>query len=143
MEKVILNKIESIERCVRRIEEIYNNDESRLDDFLYQDALTLNIQRACQQAIDLSMYICSKMALGIPKRSRDSFSILEKAKIITKKTSLNMGLMVGFRNIVIHEYQDVETDVIKSIAEDSKKDFLVYTKEILVFLASSYKQSDN
>lgn len=104
MKRVVLSKVESIERCIKRIDEIYGGDIKRLNDYLYQDAIVLNIQRACQQSIDLSMYLCSKLAFGIPKSSRDSFVLLKENGIITEKTSNLMEKMVGFRNIVIHGY---------------------------------------
>ena len=47
MKRVLLNKIESIERCVKRIDDIYEGDIEKLNDYLYQDAVVLNIQRAC------------------------------------------------------------------------------------------------
>lgn len=129
MENVILNKIESIERCVKRIEEIYNED--KLDEYLFQDAIILNIQRACQQSIDLAMYICSNEKLGIPKKTNEAFSMIYEAGIIDKDIYEKMKKMVGFRNIVIHEYQKIELEVIKYIAEYGKNDFLQYTKQIL------------
>ena len=134
MKRVVLNKIESIERCVKRIDEIYGGDMERLNDYLYQDAIVLNIQRACQQSIDLSMYLCSKLAFGIPKASRDSFTLLKKNGVITENTSNLMEKMVGFRNVVIHEYQAVELEVIKFVVEKGVGDFLKYTKEILIYI---------
>ena len=74
MERVVFNKIESIERCVKRIGDIYS--EETFDNYLYQDALILNIQRACQQSIDLAMYLVSKLGLGIPKKSSEAFDKL-------------------------------------------------------------------
>lgn len=134
MKRVVLNKIESIERCVKRIDEIYGGDMERLNDYLYQDAIVLNIQRACQQSIDLSMYLCSKLAFGIPKASRDSFTLLKKNGVLTENTSNLMEKMVGFRNVVIHEYQAVELEVIKFVVEKGRGDFLKYTKEILTYI---------
>ncbi len=129
MERVILNKIESIERCVKRIEKIYSED--KLEDYLYQDALILNIQRACQQSIDLAMYICSKKKLGIPKKGTEAFELLNKEGLLEGNVYNKMQKMVGFRNIVIHEYQKIELDVIRYIAEIGKNDFLEYTNQIL------------
>ena len=140
MERVILTKIESIERCVQRIDEIYGGDIERLNDYLYQDAIVLNIQRACQQSIDLSMYLCSKLAFGIPKSSRDSFTLLKENKVITEDISKLMEKMVGFRNVVIHEYQEVELEIIKFIVEKGREDFLKYTNEILNYIK---KMEDN
>jgi len=45
-----------------------------------------------------------------------------------------MEKMVGFRNVVIHEYQAVELEVIKFIVKKGSKDFLTYTREILSYL---------
>lgn len=130
MKRVVLSKIVSIERYIKRIDEIYGGEVERLNDYLYQDAIVLNIQRACQQSIDLSMYLCSKLAFGIPKSSRDSFALLKENGILTEKTSNLMEKMVGFRNIVIHEYQSIELKVIKFIVKKGREDFFSYTKEM-------------
>jgi len=134
MEKVVLNKLELIERCVKRVGKIHNGNDAVLEDFLYQDAIILNIQRACQQSIDLAMYITSKKGFGIPKNSKEAFSLLEKNKIITKEISKKMQGMTGFRNIAIHEYQNLNLDIIKYIIKKGMLDFLEYSKEILIYL---------
>ncbi|MBN1046689.1 hypothetical protein DVW08_15190 [Clostridium botulinum] len=54
---VIVNKIETINRCLNRIHEVYDNDPSNLDDYTKQDSIILNIQRACEATIDLAMHI--------------------------------------------------------------------------------------
>lgn len=45
---VILNKISVIERCMKRIQEVYGNDARSLKDFTKKDSIILNIQRACE-----------------------------------------------------------------------------------------------
>ncbi|MCK8816312.1 DUF86 domain-containing protein [Natroniella sulfidigena] len=134
MERVILNKIESIERCINRIEEVYS--EGSLDDYLYQDAIVLNLQRACQQAIDLGMYLVSKLGLGVPKKSREAFELLEEEGIISEEVADRLQRMVGFRNIAIHEYQELDLDILRSIIENNLDDFLDYNREIIEFLKS-------
>ncbi|WP_372714287.1 DUF86 domain-containing protein [Ilyobacter sp.] len=132
MERVVFNKVESIEKCVRKINEIYS--EETFEESLYQDALILHIQRACQQSIDLSMYIVSKLGLGIPKKSSEAFTKLVDGKVISKDMGLIMEKMVGFRNVIIHEYQSVDINVLKFIATEGKLDFLKFTREIIEFM---------
>ncbi len=132
MERVVFNKIESIERCVKRIGDIYS--EETFDNYLYQDALILNIQRACQHSIDLAMYLVSKLGLGIPKKSSEAFDKLVEGDVISKEIRIIMKKMVGFRNVIIHEYQAVDVNIIKYIAVEGKIDFLKFTKEILEFI---------
>lgn len=137
MRRVILNKVESIERCIRRINEIY--EEGSLEDYLYQDAIILNLQRACQQSIDLGMYLVSKLGLGIPKTSSEPFELLKEENIISKETADKLKKMVGFRNIAIHEYQNLNINILRSIIENNLDDFLEYNREIIDFL----KKEDN
>lgn len=80
----VLNKKESIEHCIKQIRCYYAHpsDKAFADDFLRQDAISANLQRLCQLAIDLANLTIRKKKLGLPKDSADSFRILGKAGII-------------------------------------------------------------
>ena len=73
MNDVILNKISVIERCIKRINEEYDNNPENLKNYTKQDSIILNIQRACEASIDLAMHIVSEKKLGIPQNSRDDY----------------------------------------------------------------------
>ena len=74
---VLMNKAEIIERCIKRIVEIIDGTFERFrKDFLYQDAVLMNLERACQAAIDLGMRWVRLEGLGIPKESKDAFELL-------------------------------------------------------------------
>ena len=57
---VIYNKIEIVERCIRRIHEEYGNNPENLKNYTKQDSIILNIQRACEACIDLAMHIVAE-----------------------------------------------------------------------------------
>ena len=130
MERVVFNKVESIERCLIRLKELYSDPEN-INDYLYQDSIVLNLQRACQQAIDLAMYFVAQKGYGIPKTSRDAFILLEENNIIDKKLSRSLQGMVGFRNIAVHEYQNIDLEILEMILNNHLEDFLSFTKSIL------------
>ncbi|ALP90656.1 MULTISPECIES: type VII toxin-antitoxin system HepT family RNase toxin [Clostridium] len=127
---VILNKIASIERCIKRINEVYASNPSNLDDYTKQDSIILNIQRACECSIDLAMHIVSEKKLGIPQNSRDAFEVLEANNIIDNTLSNKLKPMVGFRNIAVHDYQNVNMKVVQTIIEKHLIDFEEYTSAI-------------
>jgi len=130
---VILNKISVIERCLKRISEVYDNDPHNIFDFTKQDSIILNIQRACEASIDLAMHIAATQAYGVPQKSRDAFDFLHVNTVITEDTAKNMKAMVGFRNIAVHDYQTINTDILKEIIEHHLSDFTSYTKQILMY----------
>ena len=79
MNDVIINKVESIQRCVKRAREEYAAAKDAFaEDYTRQDAAILNLMRACEQSIDLANYLVKKEKLGVPADSSQSFDLLEK-----------------------------------------------------------------
>lgn len=128
---VIINKIQSIQRCIFRAKEEYQlAGKTFQEDFSRQDAAILNITRACEQTIDLANYLIKKHKYGIPTSSRESFEILAQHKIISIPLCQQLQKMVGFRNIAIHEYQKLNSQIIIAIIENGLEDLLAFTFEI-------------
>ena len=123
VDDTLLNKAAIIERCVRRIKEEYQMCP-KLDNYTHVDALILNIERACQAAIDMANHIIALNHLGIPQSSANSFELLAQASIINVELLKSMKAMTGFRNIAVHEYQEVKTDILEYIAKEGFKDFI-------------------
>lgn len=128
---VILNKVSMIERCMKRINEEYANTPSNLNNYTTQDSIVLNLLRACEASIDIAMHIIAEKKLGLPQTSRDAFSFLEENGILTSDLSNKMKAMVGFRNIAVHDYQELNLVILQKIVEDHLDDFTEYTKTIL------------
>jgi uncharacterized protein YutE (UPF0331/DUF86 family) len=129
MNDVVLNKKESIERCIKQIRTYYamSGDKPFHEDYLRQDAIALNLQRACEQCIDLANYTIKKKKLGLPKESKDSFRLLSQEHIIDTKLSLKLEKMVGFRNTLIHEYQKLDIDLMIEVIENRLDDLVDFT----------------
>ncbi|MFZ2656371.1 MAG: DUF86 domain-containing protein [Victivallales bacterium] len=126
---VCLNKATIIERSLRRVKEEFTKDPGLVNS-THVDAMTLNIERACQAAIDMAMHIVAKKHLGMPQTSADAFRLLLKANIISEKVSKEMIAMNGFRNIAIHEYQVLDMAVLRYIAENGWNSLASYCSEL-------------
>ena len=120
---VCLNKAANIRRCIARIAQEYGNDLSRLTDFTHQDAIVLNLQRACESSIDLAMHWVAEHKLGTPQTSRDAFGILASAKLLDEDLALRLQRMVGFRNIAVHDYTQIKVPVLQNILDHHLGDF--------------------
>lgn len=122
-DSVILAKTESIGRCIHRIEEDYiGYEEDFKVNFMRQDAVILNLQRACEQVIDLANHLIKIQGLTVPKNSRDSFKVLTEAGILPDPLGQNLERMVGFRNVAVHEYQKINLDIVTSIVRNHLSD---------------------
>jgi uncharacterized protein YutE (UPF0331/DUF86 family) len=126
IDDIIINKSQSIQRCIDRARQEYLAASDFKNDFSRQDSSTINILRACEQAIDLANYIVKKLKLGIPKQTREIFDLLYQNKIIDEKLSINLKKMVSFRNISVHEYMDIDSNILENVINkelDNLKEF--------------------
>jgi len=129
MDDITLNKVAAIERCLARVREEYDgNPDSLRDNLTRQDSIILNLQRACETAIDLAMHWVRLNRLGVPQQSRDAFRLLVQAKTLPEALGEALEKMVGFRNIAVHDYQALNLDVVQAIVETKMDDLAEFAR---------------
>jgi uncharacterized protein YutE (UPF0331/DUF86 family) len=133
MNDIVLNKKESIERCIKQARLYYTMpSEIPFDkDHMKQDAIAVNLQRAAEQAIDLANHVIKKRKLGLPKESRESFDILAEAGVIPRALADKLKGMVGFRNILVHQYEDLDVKIMVDVIEHRLGDLVDFTNHVL------------
>jgi uncharacterized protein YutE (UPF0331/DUF86 family) len=123
MNDVILNKAATIERCLHRVREVYAGDDHNLrEDLTRQDSIVLNLQRACEAAIDLAMHLVREHHLGIPQDSREAFDLLSGVGLYPRESAEKLRRMVGFRNVAVHDYQALNLDIVREIIRSHTDD---------------------
>ena len=133
VDDVLINKAATIERCVARAREEYAYDPNTFSqDFTRQDAAILNIQRACEAALDMGQHLIRREKLGIPQSARDVFTLLAQQGWIDSALAEGLKRMVGFRNIAVHNYQVLQLAITVAIIERHLDEFLEYTQALIL-----------
>ncbi len=129
---VLFNKAATIERCVARAKEEFTAaGDSFATDFTRQDAAVLNVQRACEAALDMGQHLIRREKLGIPQSARDVFALLHAGGWIDLALAVNLQKMVGFRNIAVHDYQALLIPIVTEVIRHHLDDFLRYSQHVL------------
>jgi uncharacterized protein YutE (UPF0331/DUF86 family) len=128
---VILYKIHIIERCMKRIRDVYNDDSINLKAITRQDSIIMNIQRACLASINLAMHVISEHHCGLPETSKDAFDMLKSHSIIDEDTAQRLKALIDFSNIAVKVPQSIKIDTLKQIVDKQLVDFIDFTKLIL------------
>ena len=129
---VVLNKAATIERCVARAREEYEAAGADFaSNFSRQDAAVLNIQRACEAALDLGQHLIRRDKLGLPQSARNVFDLLAQAGRIDAALAESLKKMVGFRNIAVHDYQTLLLPITVSVITEHLDEFLQLTTALL------------
>jgi uncharacterized protein YutE (UPF0331/DUF86 family) len=132
VDDVVVNKAATIERCLARVVEEFGDDGGELAvDQRRQDALVLNLLRACETAIDLAMHVVRVRGLGAPQSSRDAFVRLVDAGLMDRESGDDLQRMVGFRSIAVRRYQDLDLDVLRAIVRQESGRFGAFVAAML------------
>lgn len=130
---VLINKAAVIERCVARAREEYaSNPATFATNFTRQDAAILNIQRACEAALDMGQHLIRRENLGVPQSARDVFALLARGGWVDAVLADSLKRMVGFRNIAVHDYQALQLPITVSIITSHLDEFLQYSRAVLL-----------
>lgn len=133
VDDVLINKVAAIERCVGRAREEYDRDTATFaTDYTRQDAAILNIQRACEAALDMGQHLIRREKLGMPQSVRDVFALLAQGGWITAGLADGLKRMVGLRNIAVRDYQPLQLPITVSIIEKHLNEFLQYRQALLL-----------
>ena len=133
MNEILLNKKISIERCLTQVEKYYAIDGGLPfeADYLRQDAISMNLQRACELAIDMANHVIKAKKLGLPQDSKESFSLLQNRGLISVEQMRSLQSMVGFRNILVHEYRRLDMGILIEVIEGRVRELLDFANAIL------------
>ncbi|CBE69251.1 MAG: DUF86 domain-containing protein [Candidatus Methylomirabilis oxygeniifera] len=135
MNDIVINKIQSIQRCIERARQEYRSDPDGFAvNHTLQDAAVLNVLRACEQAIDLANHVIHTYKMGIPTASTESFDLLLAKHVIDVALSEKLKQMVHFRNIVIHQYQRMDIEIVTSVIVSGLDDLVQFGDRVKEFI---------
>lgn len=134
---IIIAKVDSIQRCLKRIHQVTAGRPDAVDDLDTQEIVILNLQRAIQSSIDLAAHVVADEGFGVPQELREHFDLLGRNEVIPGDLVKKLRKMVGFRNIAVHEYQAIDDEILKAILEHHLKDIEEYYLTILRYYSMS------
>lgn len=121
---VLIEKLESLRRCIRRVEKTCPDSSDALaEDIDAQDIVTLNLTRAIQLTVDIGSHLLSKTDQPAPTTMGETFELMQDAGLIDGGLADRLKRAVGFRNIAIHSYRDVDWAIVHSICTERLDDF--------------------
>lgn len=133
----IKRKLKLIAEDLEYLEEFsdYSLDELAKD-FVKQAAVERLLERIVIRAIDINNHLIAELGKGIEKVRgyQDSFLRLADFEIYPKEFAEKIGESARFRNILVHEYNDLDKKLIHRKIKELLDDFIRYSNYILKFI---------
>lgn len=138
MSELLDNKIQSVHRCVRYARADYRKaGDNFAGNYMLQNSAILNLVRGCEQAIDIANHLIKTRKLGIPVDTKESFALLHREGVITPELSSALQKMVGFRNIAVHQYQELDIAMVATAIESHSDDLIKFADVAKEFARNS------
>src|SRR5436190_21029437 len=122
---VILKRIGQIRKCVATLETIRRKHTKKqfLNDEMVQAAAERNVQVAVQSVLDICNHVVADMKLEVPDEEKQAFQILASHKFISPALAKTLAAMAGMRNVLVHEYLEVDRERVYAILTTNLDDF--------------------
>ena len=132
---LITTKLSKLRQYQRFLEELQADTvEEFVSDFKLSGAVERYLQVAVECVIDVGNEIISSLQLQRPERYRDIPYILSEAKIIPKTFAETIASMIGFRNLLVHDYASINLNLVYEFQRTRLPDFEKFTKYIAKWL---------
>ena len=123
---VILERIRHLEKNINYLNGVNNYSKEKFSNemdiyFRFERALHL----AIEAVIDIGNHIIADQQFKTPDSNKNIFRILADNNIINKELSESLMKMAGFRNILVHDYleldRELEYEIILNNIDDIEK----------------------
>lgn len=132
---LIGKKLAGIETAVRELKTLGHPSEIH-EDVVQQRFVEYTLQIAIQAVIDVAFHIISKERLGEPRSLREIAHLLSRHGWVSPDLAASLDKMVGFRNVLVLGYDDVDLDIVEAIANEHLADFDLFVRAIRTRLAA-------
>ncbi|MBU0934475.1 MAG: DUF86 domain-containing protein [Spirochaetes bacterium] len=131
---ILRRKLESLALCVTRIESKTPADADLLaSDLDAQDIIVLNLERAVQLCVDLATHLLPDFSIPAPETMAGALLALGKVQVLDRVLAERLARAVSFRNLAVHEYENLDWSVVYTIITTRLDDFRLFAAALQAY----------
>ncbi len=132
---LILRKLSAMEEYLGQITEYRSISTGQYEkDWRSQRIIERTLQMMVETCIDIAGHIIADMKFRVPISYADSFHVLAENEIVDDSLSGSLEKMAKFRNVVVHDYDRVDAEIVIGILRKNLDDFTKYKDSVVNFL---------
>lgn len=133
---LVLRKLASLEEYRAQVAEFSSLTVDRYrSDWKVQRIVERTLQMMIELCADVAGHVIADDGLRTPETYADSFRVLGEHGILTEEQTAVMEKMAKFRNVVVHQYEAVDAEIVVLILQRHLDDFQLFSNAIVQHLA--------
>lgn len=135
---VVLRKISELETYQKQIKEYSGiTIDAYKADWKTQRIVERTLQMMIETCADIAGHIASDRGMRTPASYADTFKVISESSVIDAELAGIMDKMSKFRNVVVHQYEGVDAEIVIAILKKHLKNFEQYKNAVLAYLKST------
>jgi len=132
-----IEKMDELESYLRELDDyLPGNEDEYLESGMMKRACERAFQLSCENLLDICNLIISEEGLGIPSDSKDTVRRLGEHNIISKSLATRLEELVGFRNLLVHQYGRIDDSRAYNYLYKDSKDFYEFLETVEKYINS-------
>jgi len=92
-------------------------------DWKTQRIVERTLHLAIEACMDVADHLVADRRLRVPETGAESFEILAEAGLLSAELGSALASMVGFRNILVHDYARIDSEIVIRVLRTDLQDF--------------------
>ena len=110
------------------------NEEEFVGDYRNFAIVERSFQIVIEAIVDIGKILLIHKGLRRPEDNQDVITVLHEAHILSEDLTHRLGGIVGFRNVLVHEYTDIDRKKVYDNLQKRLVDIDLFVKEIIAYL---------
>lgn len=137
---IILRKVAELETYGAQLQEYSGITlETYRSDWKTQRIVERTLQMMIETCADIANHIVSDRGMRAPTSYADTFRVLSENKLIGDDLNVVMEKMAKFRNVVVHQYERVDAEIVVLILKKHLTDFERFRNAVVLYVRSEEK----
>ena len=135
---LVLRKIAELERYEEQVREFAGISLSAYRaDWKTQRIVERTLQMMIEACVDIAGHMISDLRMRTPSSYADTFRVLGEHSVLDHELLGNMEKMAKFRNVVVHQYEAVDPEIVIAILRKHIDDFRSFRDAIVACLRTT------
>ena len=129
--EILAERVQAVERHLKRVKEYLPKSEKEFTSTsIESDAVILHLWQAIQLVIDTALSACVHFGAGSPVSYADAFLRLGEGGFLDKELAVRLSHAAGFRNRIVHAYENLDMQKVYKIAQTGPGDLKVFLSAV-------------
>ena len=135
---LVLRKLSELDEYQNQVQEFKGITVKQYrEDWKKQRIVERTLQMMIETCLDIANHIVADRGYRVPINYADTFKVLGENSVLDKKLVDQMGKMAKFRNVLVHQYEKIEAEIIVGLLKRKLVDFNQFKKAVIGFVQKS------